>query len=338
MEIKSITSKIIFVLLFTGILVSAQTVKTGTTAAQVLKINVGPRAVGMGGAFTALSDDITSIYWNPGGLANLTTNEALFNHTTLYADIGYDFAAFAANLGEFGNLGAFVSVLSVDEMEVRTIELPEGTGEFFDISSMVIGLSYARNLTENFSIGFNAKYIGESIYNMRAQGFALDVGTMYRIPVLNELRIAASITNFGTKMRLEGRDVLVITKGGASGDNLLNSNLELDYFDLPLTFRFGLSADLMKQTTSRLTVALDAIHPNDHTEYVNTGFEYSWNEIIFIRAGYNSLFERDSEKGMTFGIGLNYRLIDYVKVKFDYAYQDFGRLTEAHFFSMGVAF
>ena len=316
----------------------AQTLKTGTTSAQILKINVGPRAIGMGGAFTSIADDITSVYWNPSGTANIQSNEVYFNHSNLYMDISNDFAAISTNVSGFGSIGAFVSVLSADEMLVRTVEQPEGTGEFFDYGSIVVGLNYSRFLTENFSIGFNAKYINESIWNMSATGFAIDVGTLYKIPVLNELRIAASVSNFGTKMQLAGRDVTEIVPAGAGGGNFVNSNLELDKFDLPLLFRFGISADVIKEGTSRLTAAVDAIHPNDHTEYINSGLEYAWNEIIFIRAGYNSLFEKDSEKGLTFGFGLNYRIVDLIKVKLDYAYQDFGRLTEVHYFSVGVNF
>ncbi|MFA3783465.1 PorV/PorQ family protein [Melioribacteraceae bacterium 4301-Me] len=319
-------------------IMNAQTVKTGTTAAQVLKIGVGGRATAMGGAYTAVADDITSMYWNPGGLASLKSNEAYFNHALLYADIGFDYASFASNIEGFGTLGASVTVLSVDEMPVRTIERPQGTGEFFDVGSMVIGLSYARYLTDNFSIGFNAKYIREFIYNMSSTGFAVDVGTIYRIPILNELRIAASISNFGTKMRLEGRDAIVITRSGAGGDNLINSHLELDEFDLPLLFRFGLSSDIIKHNDSRLTLAVDAVHPNDHTEYINSGAEFAWNESVFIRAGWNALFERDSEKGLTLGIGFNYRLANYITFIFDYAYEDYGRLTEVHFFSAGIKF
>lgn len=316
----------------------AQTLKTGTTSAQILKINVGPRAIGMGGAFTSIADDITSVYWNPSGTANIQSNEVYFNHSNLYLDISNDFAAISTNVSGFGSIGAFVSVLSVDEMLVRTVEQPEGTGEFFDYGSIVVGLNYARFLTENFSIGFNAKYISESIWNMSATGFALDVGTLYKIPVMNELRIAASVSNFGTKMQLAGRDITEIVPAGAGGGNFVNSNLELDKFDLPLLFRFGISADVIKEGTSRLTVAVDAIHPNDHTEYINTGLEYAWNEIIHIRAGYNSLFEKDSEKGLTLGFGLYYRIVDLIKVKLDYAYQDFGRLTSVHYFAVGVTF
>jgi opacity protein-like surface antigen len=316
----------------------SQTVKTGTTAAQVLKFNVGPRAIGMGGAYTAVSNDITAMYWNPGGTANIQTNEAFFNHTDLYADISYDYAAIASHLRDFGTVGAFVSVLSMDEMIVRSEEVPEGTGELFDAGAIVIGLNYSRYLTDNFAIGFNLKYINEFIWNMSSTGFGFDIGTLYKIPVLNELRIAASISDFGTKMQLSGRDITKIINSGAGGANLINANLELDKFDLPLLFRFGVSNDLLRENTSRITIAVDAIHPNDHTEYLNTGIEYAWQEIVFIRGGYNSLFEKDSEKGLTAGFGLRYRITDLVKLGLDYAYQDFGRLSEVHYFSIGVQF
>lgn len=335
---KIILTFILMMVMFSFNFTYSQTLKTGTTAAQVLKFNVGPRAIGMGGAFTSVSNDILSTYWNPAGTASIQSNEVFFNHTDLYLDVKHDYSAFATNLSDLGTVGLFVSVLSMDEMEVRTIEQPEGTGEFFDAGALVIGVNYSRYLTENFSIGFNFKYINESIWHMSANGFALDIGTLYKIPILNEFRIAASISNFGTKMRLEGRDVTKTYASGSTGRDILNVNLELDQFDLPLLFRFGVSADLLKDESSRLTVGVDAVHPNDHSEYINSGLEYSWNEIVFIRGGYNSLFETDSEKGLTLGFGLNYRVIDAIKVKLDYAFQDFGRLTNVHYFSVGVNF
>lgn len=331
--IASISISLIF-----AVNLNAQTTKTGTTATQVLKFNVGPRAIGMGGAFTAISDDITALYWNPGGTANINSNEAFFNHTALYADVSHDYAAFATKLSDIGTVGLFVSVLSMDEMQVRTIENPEGTGEYFDYNTLVMGVNFSRYLTENFAIGFNVKYISENLWHMSSTGLAVDIGTLYKIPVLNELRIASSISNFGTKMQLSGRDATVIFPSGAGNENNINSNIELDKFDLPLIFRFGISADVIKENESRLTAAVDAIHPNDHTEYLNTGLEYAWNEIFHIRAGYNSLFEKDSEKGLTFGFGLYYRIIDLVKVKLDYAYQDYGRLKDVHYFSVGINF
>lgn len=318
--------------------IDAQTEKTGTTAAQVLKLNVGPRGIGMGGAFAASANDVSALYWNPAGIAGLSGNEAAFSHAALYADIRHDFAGFTTGIQDFGTVGAFVNVLSMNEMKVRTIEIPQGTGENFSAGALVMGLSFARNLTDHFSIGFNAKYVSEYIYNMRANGFAIDVGTLYSIPVMNELRIAANIANFGSKMRLEGRDVIVITPSGAGGDNLINSYQELDQFSLPLIFRFGLAADVVKETDHTVTAEIDAVHPNDHTEYINLGAEYAWNKTVYLRAGYNSLFEKDTEKGITCGFGIDYRVMEMVSVKIDYAYQYYGRLKNIQYFSIGAKF
>lgn len=333
--------KILLIAILFSVSTFAQgTSKSGTTAAQFLKIGIGPRAIGMGSAFTASANDLTAIYWNPAGLSYNYSTDAIFNHTNWIADVGYDFAGFSTNISGLGTMGAFVSVLkSIDGMMVRTVETPEGTGERFDAGAMSIGLSFARELTDNFSIGFNAKYIREYIWNESATGFALDAGVLYRIDVLNELRLGASISNFGTKMKLEGRDLIEVKQVGESGQgNLINSIIQVDEWDLPLLFRVGVAADVIKSDLLRLTTAIDAVHPNDHTEYLNLGTEFSWNELLFLRVGYNSLFEEKTEKGFSAGIGLNYRLIESVKVMFDYAYQDFNRLKNVHYFSIGVKF
>jgi len=340
MKIKILFSCLIITASFSFVFAQAgaSTNKVGTTAAQFLKFGVGPRAIGMGGAFTATSDDITALYWNPGGLSRMNSREVIFNHIDWLLDIKYDFAAFAVDVPGFGSIGAFVNVMSMGDEIVRTVDQPEGTGERFDAGALAIGLSYAKNLTDNFSIGFNAKYIREHYWHEAATGFAVDVGTLYKLPWLNETRIGASICNFGTKMRLEGRDILELLTVGTGGENLINTNLELDSYDLPLLFRIGVAVDAIKESTSRLTVAADAIHPNDNTEYVNSGLEYAWNENIFIRVGYKSLFEKDGEQGLTFGAGVNYRVVDALGVKIDYAYQDFGRLKNVQYFSLGIRF
>lgn len=312
--------------------------KTGTTAAPFLKIGIGPRAMGMGGAFTAMSDDITAMYWNPSGLSSVYASEAVFNHIQWFADVGVNFAGAATHIAGFGTLGVAVTVMGMGEMEVRSLEVPTGTGERFNAGAMAVGLTYGRNLTDQFAIGFTGKYVREYIWNSSAAGFAVDIGTMYRIPVLNELRLAASICNFGTKMKMKGRDAILVTQIGGADGNLINTDVELDEYDLPLVFRVGLAADVIKSEESRLTAALDAVHPNDNTEYLNTGLEYGWNETVFLRGGWKSLFERDTEQGFTIGLGLQYRIAGMIGLKVDYAYQDWGRLTSVQYLSLGVRF
>src|SRR5690606_3649374 len=171
------------------------TSKVGTTAAPFLKIGAGARALSMGGAYTALSNDIYAVYYNPAGLANTLENgQVTFNHAEWLADINYDFAAASLNVPGLGVVFLSLTSLSIPEEKVRTFENPNGDGRVWDASSLSIGLGYAKQLTENFGIGFQAKYIREGIWNVSASGFAFDVGTYYITP-FNDLVIGASITN-----------------------------------------------------------------------------------------------------------------------------------------------
>lgn len=335
--IKLLLALIFCVFSVSGIKAQTQT-KSGTTAAQFLKIDVGPRAIGMGGAFTATANDVSAIYWNPAGLASNLSGEAFFNHTDWFLDIALEYAGVAVYVPDVGTIGGFVSALTMNDMDVRSEARPEGTGERFDAGGLAIGLSYARKLTDRFSIGFNVKYIREFIWHSASSGFAVDVGTIYRIPVKNEFRIGASISNFGSKMKLDGRDLIEIDQVGGSGGNLINTKTDIDAYELPLTFRVGVAMDVWKSGESKLITAVDAVHPNDHTEFINSGFEYAWNGVFMVRAGYKSLFEAGSEQGLTLGFGIRYRLMDYVRLNIDYAYQEFGRLTDVQQFSFGVKF
>jgi opacity protein-like surface antigen len=312
--------------------------KTGTTAAQFLKIGIGARSIGMGGAFTAVADDISALYWNPAGLARMSGGQASFNHVNWIADVQYDAASAAVMVEGLGMLAVGFSATNVGEMDVTTTSMPEGTGERFTAGGTAMSLAYARNLTDKFSIGFTVKYIHEYIWNETANSVGLDIGTVYTAPVLNGIRIGASMSNFGPKMRMEGRDALQLIKSGAGNENIVNAQYEMGQFDLPLLFRAGISTDAIRDDNSRLTLAFDAVHPNDNTESVNSGIEYTWGNLVSVRAGYKSAFERGTEQGWTFGGGLEYELTGTLSVLADYAYQDFGRLKAVHYFTLIIKY
>jgi len=329
-------------LLFSSYMLLAQTgsnmTKTGTTASQFLKIGIGARSIGMGGAFTAYANDVTAQYWNPAGLARVTGGEATFGHISWIADIGVEYAAVSYELQGFGTVGATVTSLGMDGIPVTTTEKPEGTGERYDAGDLSIGLSFARNLTDAFSIGFAVKYIHEYLWHMSSSGVAFDIGTMFTAPFLNGLRLGASISNFGPKMKLDGRDSYIIYRTGSAGNNVVNAEYQVAEFDLPLMFRVGLSSDLYKSDDWKVTLCLDAVHPNDNTEYLNSGVEFGWSDIVFLRAGYKSILEKNSEQGFTAGAGFNYRMTSGLAVMLDYAYLDFGRLDAVHMISVSARF
>lgn len=332
-------NKIIVLMLLITVPIFGQT-KVGSTAAPFLNVGMGPRAISMGGAFAATANDVSTLYWNPAGASRMESNGALFLHSTWFADITYNWAGSIVNLGSYGAVGLSVTYLDYGKMEVTTLSEQEGTGEYFSAQDIALSITYSYNLTDRFSIGMNGKYINQKIWNSSASAFAVDLGTLF-ISDFYGIRIGASISNFGTDMQLDGKDLYVLydINPNIHGNNdQILTKLKTDTYPLPLVFRVGIAKDVSIGNHSRLTIAADAIHPNDNAESVNFGGEYSFNENIFFRAGYKSLFLTNSEEGLNVGFGLKYEVADKIFLNLDYAYQDFGKLNYTQQFGLGIQF
>jgi hypothetical protein len=330
---------ILGMLLIVQVSVQAQGVtKTGTTAAGFLGIDMGPRGTAMGSAYVSVANDVSAMYWNPAGIARIDGFEASFTNTKWIADLSLNYAGAVMPLGDVGNIGINATFLTMDQIERTTISQPDGTGEFFDAGSYAFGLSYARNLTNQFSIGINAKYINERLYHSSATGFALDVGTLFDTKFYG-LMLGMSISNYGTKMQLDGQDFRVqhdIDVSNSGNNPNINANLSTDPYDLPLLFRVGVSMDVLKGTAnSNLIISVDALHPSDDVESVNVGGEYVFNNLLSLRAGYKGLFAKDSEQGFNVGGGVQYT-IGTTTIYFDYAYINFGVLNAVHMFCLAL--
>lgn len=325
--------------------ISAQTFKSdvskrGTTAAPFLTIGQGARSIAMGSAFVGVSNDVSSIYWNPAGLTKAEGVQIMFDHTQWIADIKYNFLAASYNLGDLGTIGVSFLTSNIGEMKVTTIEQPNGTGETFSASDMAISLAYAIQLTDRFSIGFNPKFIYQGIWKMSATAFALDLGVQYVTP-FDDAVLAMSISNFGTKMQLLGNSNLVLYDPdpfGTGNNGKIPAYLETNSWSLPLNFRVGISYQPVKIEEHSLLIAVDAAHPSDDYESINIGGEYSYNDFVFIRGGYKSLFLQDSEEKFTLGFGLKQQLLNNVSLRIDYAYQNFGRFSDIQKFTLSVNF
>jgi hypothetical protein len=304
--------------------------KVGTTAAPFLEIGVGARNIAIGEAAVSVVEDVSSLYWNPSGIARMSGGEVTFQYTEWFADTRLQFAAGAVNVGNMGAVGIHFYAFESGEMDVRTIEFEEGTGETFSVQDVSFGLSYARLLTDNFSIGGTAKFIRSKVWRMSASSLALDLGVLYDMPVRN-LRLGFSISNFGGDMRLNGDNttVRVDLDPIASGDNDgILSNLSVQSWNLPLLFRIGLAYDVFSTSSSRLTVASDASYPNNNDQFVNVGAEYGFMNTFFVRAGYSNLFLPDTEgRGhLRAGFGVNVAGI----LQADYAFSERGDLGKVN--------
>ncbi|MGB2869223.1 MAG: PorV/PorQ family protein [Bacteroidota bacterium] len=322
--------------------VSQNVSKVGTTAATFLEIPVGSRAVSMGSAFVAVANDGSSLYWNPAGLARLTKREVLFAHSEWLADMNFDFAGITLPLGDFGSLGLSFASLTMEDMQVRTVERPEGTGEMFSAGSFAVGLHYSRNLSDKFSIGLTGKYISEHIWHMQSQAFAVDIGALFTTNFFNGLKVGAIISNFGSDLQLSGRDTRTfhpIDPNKLGSNDQIPQNLELDSWQLPLNFQFGISTNVVQSDEHVLTMAIDALHPSDNYESLNAGLEYGFEGTLFLRGGYRSLFLADHEGGTSFGVGIVASLFGSAgDARFDYSYTDYGRLKAVNVLTASVTF
>jgi len=331
--------KILIVFLLSIACVFGQS-KVGSTAAPFLNIGIGPRAISMGGAFIATASDVSSLYWNPAGASRSNINEAMFSHSSWFADINYNWAGAMLKLGDAGTVGLNLTYLDYGDMEITTLAEQDGTGQLFSAHDMSIGLTYAYNLTDRFSLGGTVKYIQQKIWNTSASAFAMDLGVLFHSDIYG-LRIGATITNFGTPMKMDGKDLLVqhdIDPNNYGNNDQILATLQTGEFPLPLTFRIGLAMDVLNSEEHRVTFAADALHPNDNDESLNVGAEYMFNNLIAFRVGYKSLLLTNSEEGLTAGVGLNYNFTSDFGVRVDYAYQDFGVLDYTQHFSIGIKF
>lgn len=321
--------------------------KVSTTAASFLEIGIGSRAVSMGGAYVGLADDVTSLYWNPGGLALMPKNEVTFIHTQWLAGIDFNYIAGAFPMGSLGTIGAAITTLNSGDMLVRTVERPEGTGERFDATDMSIALGWGRSFTDRFTFGANVKYIEQRIWHMKANTMAIDLGTTFRTQ-FRDMRIGMSVSNFGSKMKMEGRDTQIkydIDDDKEGNNSKINAHLDTDEWSLPLLFRVGVAADVVKTPFAKLTMTVDAAHPNNYAESVAIGAEATIMNIVYLRGGTtNYLNDTDedgnqySPQGMSLGAGLNYLITRNMRVKLDYAYGDFGLLSDVQRFSIALEF
>jgi long-subunit fatty acid transport protein len=332
---------ILVTLLYGTIAAYGQVTKVGTTVANFLLIETGARAVGMGGAYVAIAEGPSAMYWNPAGIARIDNFSASFNHMKWLVDINYNFIGAVLPFGNAGSLGITALFLSMDDMQITSENYPDGVENgYFSAGSYVFGLSYGFNLTQKFSLGFTAKVIGEYISHSTATAYAFDIGTLYDTE-LDDLKIGMSISNYGTKMQMAGNDLLIQhDKYPQEGNNPnINANLATEAFDLPLIFRFGLSWDAFKGIGhSNLLLSMDAQVPNNNHRSLSAGLEYLYDNMFSLRGGYNTWYSDYSNNttdlsGLSLGIGIKYGF-NFAMVNFDYAYRDYGVLKDIHMFAV----
>jgi len=274
----------------------------------------------MAEAFTSNVMDASAVYYNPAGLPYVYGKEVMFTHISMPAGINYEFAALAFPMESIsGVIGLGVYSLNTGDIPYTDYFNPYGADsngdmQYFSAGDFAFSISYGRFLTDKFSLGITAKYIHEGLELETASGWAADVGTCYNSGFKN-FKIGMAITNFGPDFKY-------------SIENARS-------FPLPMNFKFGGSIDLISGDSHIINLAAEGLHPADNLEKYNFGMEYWFQDKFSLRIG--ERFNYDSD-GLTAGAGLRLPVGEDIELSVDYAYQDFGFLTQVHRFSIGLGF
>jgi len=313
---RKVIGQIVVLFLFT---IPAFAAGPGTSTSNFLKIGIGARGVGMGGAFSAVADDVNSVYWNPAGVGQLARKEASFMHNEWIEDISYDYIGYAHPLKP-GDKGVFAgSLYYLTAGSIQGYDW-EGTPlqKKYTADDTAAVFSYGRKLTDKrfkmpdrgLYAGTNLKLINKRLAMKSAFGIAFDAGVLYkpRWSLLDgSLQFAGVLQNLGTGLKFVSK-----------------------HAPFPFNFKIG-SAYNRILFDNNFTFALDLNVPADNDVSLNLGAEYVFWNLISLRCGYKS--RADLDKGLRFGVGF-----EVEDMSVDYAFIPFGVLGNTHRFSIGVKF
>jgi hypothetical protein len=340
----------------------------GTTAAEFLLLGAGARGTALGGAFAALATDVTAMYYNPAGLAQLPRPGAMVSTYSYLADTRYSWVGMAFPMaGGQRAVGLSVAGFGFGDQPVYTIQNPEGDGRVYDVSESYIAGTYAQNFSDRFSAGISVKYISDELGSAKASAFAVDFGTNFHALVgQRPLRAAFVIQNLGSTLAHKGADLDVgVIRQPPLGtvdvpQETQPATLKTKDWGLPVMFRVSVALDLVHQGNNQLTLLSEFTQPNNSKPAAGMGLEWSAvnlgssgfslaargsyslqpdNEIaISSAAGFASQESTGSftNDGLALGGGIGYGRGN-MKFGFDYAYRAFGPLGSANFFSFSVS-
>ena len=269
-------------------------------------VSISPKASGMGEAFYTVGIGAESMFYNPAGLAETPqTFDVAIDYTQWIADINYLGGAVAYNMGNWGAVG--VSILSVDYGTIYGTQLDPSktsasgyieTGVLSNVGAYSVGLSYAKAISDKFSIGGSMRYVVQNLgQNVFADGasrrnnaskLVFDAGVKYKTG-FHDFSFGMAIRNFSSNIKREAIDE-----------------------QLPLAFTMGAAIDVLgffsQEKEQKLICAIDFLHSNSFSERINIGAEYRFFGFASIRAGYQT--NRDIASWSA-GAGVNTSLAGY---------------------------
>ena len=307
--------------------------RVGISAFQFLKMGAGARAEGFGETFVAVANDASALYWNPAGMTQFADNQVMLGYTDYVLDIRHEFLGVSFHLTPSDAVGASIIALRTTDQEITTETQPFGTGQYYHYGDLAVALSYSRKMTEQFSFGLTARYIEETLDVLKMRGTVIDLGTYYWTGI-GTSRFAVVVSNFGPDVSPTGQVTLF------SGQQVTS----FQAFSPPTEFKIGFALDPVQTDLQRVTTSIELQHPNDNAENIHLGSEYTWNDLLSLRAGVRRtvgepLFGRDNTSASDFSLGIGVTASTGLSnLKFDYAFTHYNELPSVHRISIGASF
>lgn len=301
--------------------------RVGISALASLKVAPDARGAALAESMAAIADDPTAAFWNPAMLTE-SKDGAMFSYNEHLAGNTQSFVAAHYAIDADNHVGLSMMRYGVPDMKVTTETQPFGTGQTFKARDVALGLSYARRFTDQFSAGVTLRYAGQSVAELESRALLADLGTIYKTG-LGSLRFAVAVQNFGSQIRPAGSAV-----------TLRGTQSEFDEFYPPTVFTIGFGYELIEDSTNRLTTALALNHPNDNSENITIGAEYSTRPVdsydlrLSARAGYK--INADDED-FSAGAGLELPAFG-ASASVDYSYTHYTRLGGVQRITAGIRF
>jgi hypothetical protein len=161
-------------------------------AGEFLRLGMGARAWGLGGAYSAIGADATAVYWNPANLADLRSRDLMLMHSeTFGALLNYDAAALALPAPGYGtDLGVGFALFrlggDIQRTRLANPNLPISDsnrvvtdGESAGASDWAAYAGLGKRLNARLAVGAALKLIYRDLVDVTAVGFGLDVGARY---------------------------------------------------------------------------------------------------------------------------------------------------------------
>jgi hypothetical protein len=341
----------------------------GTTAAEFLLLPATARGAALGGSYSALVTDVSSVFFNPAGLSQMDHAGLMASTMNYVAGTRYAFGAIAFPFsGGARALGVSVTNFGFSNQPVYTVEDPTGTsGEVYSVSETAVGLTYSQQFSDRFSAGFTGKLVNDQLGNVSGNAFAVDFGTSFHALIGGRaIRASFVIQNLGTTLSHSGHalDALVF-RTPPNGEQTVaqepaRATLQTKAWPLPIMFRVALSYDLFSTQAAHFALLGEFTQPNNSNPGFNFGGEYgmqlgSSGFSVAGRAGMvyapdNNLRADTAEAGFattvkegqmiraSAGGGLYYRGGGTFGIGVDYAYRNMGLLGGVNMFTLGLNF